>query len=316
MNITYFHIEDNALQQINEDILPEDWEKKVDWVHIYCKSRKEVADYFEGHNVLKGGRDYLENPENHTLSQNLGESTILNLVISNKENIYIADYITVIIDRNLVITILPESMQLFDKSKLGAYSKMKFPGILNYLFFFLTSDILLESNNNIGKARNRIKQNENLLVNSSSQITSKELIHFERDISQLADIIEDQYMGFGILSSLSTSKSSLESIEYRKGLVKGFEPIHNSMNRLEEKAESLRLQYLLVQQEKSTRKINFLTIVQAIFVPLTFIAGVYGMNFVNMPELGWKYSYLTIWLIFIVMSASLLSYFYKHGWFD
>ena len=89
-----------------------------------------------------------------------------------------------------------------------------------------------------------------------------------------------------------------------------------AMLRLEKKAESLRLQYMLLQQEKSTKKINVLTIVQAIFVPLTFIAGVYGMNFINIPELNWPFGYLFAWLVFIGLASGLLIYFYRKGWFD
>jgi magnesium transporter len=97
---------------------------------------------------------------------------------------------------------------------------------------------------------------------------------------------------------------------------KGFVPLDKAMQRLEKKAESLRLQFLLFQQEESTRKINVLTIIQAIFVPLTFIGGVYGMNFVNIPELKLEYGYLYVWVLFVGLASALLTYFYKKGWFD
>ena len=316
MDITYYHTIDDTLQILQDEVSPEEWKGKVTWVNIRSTNRKEVADYFDKYALLKGGRDYILHPENYSLAKTFGESTVLNLVVSNAENIYSPDYITVIIEKDIALTIVPESSKLLNEKKLSVYSEMKFTDIANYLFYILISDILLQSNNNLGIARNRINRSEDMLVNDPGKISPKEIICFEQDISQLADIIEDQYVGFGILSSLSTKKSSLDNIKYRKELVKGFDPINKSMTRLEEKAESLRLQYMLTQQAKSTKKINFLTIVQAVFVPLTFIAGVYGMNFENMPELGWKYGYTAVWAVFIVMASASLSYFYKNGWFD
>lgn len=57
-----------------------------------------------------------------------------------------------------------------------------------------------------------------------------------------------------------------------------------------------------------------LTIFAAIFIPLTFIAGVYGTNFENLPELKFKYSYLIFWIILIVVALFMLRYFRKKKW--
>jgi len=58
-----------------------------------------------------------------------------------------------------------------------------------------------------------------------------------------------------------------------------------------------------------------LTIFAAIFIPLTFIAGVYGMNFHYLPELSWKYAYPVWWLIVIAISSIMIIFFKKKNWF-
>jgi magnesium transporter len=59
-----------------------------------------------------------------------------------------------------------------------------------------------------------------------------------------------------------------------------------------------------------------LTIISAIFAPLTFIAGIYGMNFSNMPELQWHYGYFAC-LIVMTLVATVQSWFlWKRGWFE
>jgi len=58
-----------------------------------------------------------------------------------------------------------------------------------------------------------------------------------------------------------------------------------------------------------------LTVISTIFMPLTFIVGIYGMNFKFMPELGWRYGYFFIMFIMFLAGAGLLGYFKKQKWF-
>lgn len=57
-----------------------------------------------------------------------------------------------------------------------------------------------------------------------------------------------------------------------------------------------------------------LTIFTSIFTPLTFIVGIYGMNFDFMPELHWKWAYPLLWLVFLLVPACLIGYFKKRHW--
>jgi len=58
-----------------------------------------------------------------------------------------------------------------------------------------------------------------------------------------------------------------------------------------------------------------LTVVSTIFLPLSFVAGVYGMNFSFMPELSWKYGYLLAWGIFLTIAIGMLVWFNRRKWF-
>jgi magnesium transporter len=57
-----------------------------------------------------------------------------------------------------------------------------------------------------------------------------------------------------------------------------------------------------------------LTIISTIFIPLTFVVGVYGMNFQHMPELAWRYGYALCLLLMLVVSVSLVLFFRHKGW--
>jgi len=57
-----------------------------------------------------------------------------------------------------------------------------------------------------------------------------------------------------------------------------------------------------------------LTVIATLFIPLTFIVGIYGMNFEYMPELGWRYGYFTIWGVMLGIVVGMLMYFRKKRW--
>jgi magnesium transporter len=72
--------------------------------------------------------------------------------------------------------------------------------------------------------------------------------------------------------------------------------------------------YYAAQGQRMNEIMKVLTVVSAIFIPLTFIAGVYGMNFKYMPELQYPYGYYTIVGIMIALGVGLFLFFLKRGW--
>ncbi|UJP63789.1 magnesium/cobalt transporter CorA [Mongoliitalea daihaiensis] len=73
--------------------------------------------------------------------------------------------------------------------------------------------------------------------------------------------------------------------------------------------------FFSVQGHRMNQVMKTLTIVATIFIPLTFIAGIYGMNFSNMPELEWKYGYVGIWSIMLSVFFGMVIYFRRKKWF-
>lgn len=72
--------------------------------------------------------------------------------------------------------------------------------------------------------------------------------------------------------------------------------------------------YLSSVSNRLNEIMKVLTVFSTIFIPLTFITGIYGMNFQNMPELKWAWSYPIIWLVFISVAGALLYFFRKRKW--
>lgn len=101
-----------------------------------------------------------------------------------------------------------------------------------------------------------------------------------------------------------------------------FRDIYDHLVRIQDLCESIRdivSGALDIYLNSTSLRLNTimkaLTIVSTIFLPLTFIAGVYGMNFQHMPELTWKWGYPLVWLVFVVIVVGMVWYIRKNRWF-
>ena len=89
-----------------------------------------------------------------------------------------------------------------------------------------------------------------------------------------------------------------ETIELQREITNGLMEIHLSM-----------------MSYKMNEVMKVLTIIATIFIPLTFIVGIYGMNFTNMPEMKWPWAYFALWGVMISVVLFMLLYFKRKNWF-
>ena len=74
--------------------------------------------------------------------------------------------------------------------------------------------------------------------------------------------------------------------------------------------------YLSSVSNRMNQIMKVLAVISTIFIPLTFIVGVYGMNFHEMPELNWHYGYPIVWLLMGILTIAQIIYFWRKGWLD
>jgi len=72
----------------------------------------------------------------------------------------------------------------------------------------------------------------------------------------------------------------------------------------------------MYEQEKTNRRLGMLTILSAIFMPMTLLAGIWGMNFVTMPELDYPYGYPMALGALLLVGLGMFLFFRRRGWFN
>ena len=101
---------------------------------------------------------------------------------------------------------------------------------------------------------------------------------------------------------------------YLKDLTDHIIQVSDSLNLSMEMSGVLIDTYHSMQNQRLNAIMKTLTIISTIFLPLNFIAGVYGMNFQHMPELAWRFGYPTALFAMFMVVSSMLFFFYRKGW--
>ncbi|PIZ51030.1 magnesium and cobalt transport protein CorA [Candidatus Woesearchaeota archaeon CG_4_10_14_0_2_um_filter_33_13] len=154
---------------------------------------------------------------------------------------------------------------------------------------------------------------EELLTNPTHETLNKihrlkgDLIYLRKSVWPLRDVI----------SSLQRSESKLiqESTQiFLRDVYDHTIQIIDSIETFRDMVTGMIDIYLSSVSNKMNEVMKVLTIFASIFIPLTFLVGVYGMNFHFMPELDWKWSYPILWIIMLGSAGTMVYFFRKRGW--
>ena len=136
-----------------------------------------------------------------------------------------------------------------------------------------------------------------------------EMLYFRGSLSPLKDIINKLQKEEG--TQIMQESTNI----YLKDLFDHIVQVTDTIDTYREMLSSFIDFYMVSNSNKMNKVINTLTIISTIFIPLTFIVGVYGMNFENMPELQWKYGYFVILGGMALLALIMLSCFKRKKWF-
>ena len=148
---------------------------------------------------------------------------------------------------------------------------------------------------------------QNLNTLNTIQKLKREMISIRRNISPLRELMA------GMLRS-DTELIHEKTHIYLRDVSDHAIRVTESIESYREILSGLLDIYISSISNKMNEVMKVLTVFASIFIPLTFLAGIYGMNFEYMPELTWKWAYPTLWVVFVTVTIGLLTYFKKKKW--
>lgn len=292
----------------------------VSWLNVSGIHDKEVmarlGDVFNIHPLIL---EDIMNASHRPKVEDLGEQVFFTLKMLRMDDLkhILSEQVSMILGPGYVISFQEDEADIFDpirqriRNNTGLV-RSRGADFLVYRLMDLVVDnyfVVLE------EVEARVAHLELVILHSPEtdllpeiQALKRDMLDLRRDILPLRDAVGSLEKGLSKLVDKRTARyfrdvqdhiiNLTESIEHQREVLKGLTDIHltNINNRLGE-------------------VMKVLTVISTIFIPLTFIVGVYGMNFDFMPELRWKYGYAAIWAIMLAILGGMVYYFKRKKWF-
>ncbi|MBD1924594.1 magnesium/cobalt transporter CorA [Microcoleus sp. FACHB-831] len=168
----------------------------------------------------------------------------------------------------------------------------------------------------------RLEALEDEVVSAPTRSTLDKIYQIKRELLVLRRAIWPQRDAINSLIRDGSNLISKEVLVYMRDCYDHAVQILDMVETYRELASGLMDVYLSSVGNRMNEVMKLLTVISSIFIPLTFIAGIYGMNFdtekspMNMPELNWYWGYPFCLMLMIVVATGLIYFFWRRGWFD
>lgn len=301
-----------------------DWEKapsfkpEVVWINIDDKPSfqraKALIDGYHFHPLLL---EYAQEDNRRPSLQLIDdEMFIVAKMMYTKKDILIFEQISMIFHEGLLVTIGELEGDVFNvvRDRIQNHLDPIRSNKTDYLLYILLDrlvdayfDVIVELEENVEDLEERVLHlhtQENL---HEIRVLKRDLLYMHKHIWPLRDV----------LSRLSHGevKIKAETQIYLRDVQDHLYQVLDSVDTMREVLSSLVDIYLSNASIKMNEIMKVLTIISTIFIPLTFIAGVYGMNFRVMPEIQWVYGYPFALGLMLLVALGLILYFKRKKWF-
>ncbi|MCU0788561.1 MAG: magnesium/cobalt transporter CorA [Verrucomicrobia bacterium] len=155
---------------------------------------------------------------------------------------------------------------------------------------------------------------EREIMGKATPATQQRILGAKRDLAMLRRILWPMRE---IANALQTEKNTdiPDDVKaYMRDVYDHTVQLIDILESYREMAGGLNDLYMSVVSNRMNEIMKVLTIMASFFIPITFVAGVYGMNFEHIPELHLKYGYPVFWIVCALIVAGLLRYFHRKGW--
>ncbi|GAA4055705.1 magnesium/cobalt transporter CorA [Flavobacterium chungnamense] len=298
---------------------------KVNWLNVHGLNNieviKSVGDYLKVDNFMLG--DIL-NTAKRTKLDEYHDVLFFNikslLPVENSDNINV-EQISFLLKNGILVSFQEKRSDFFThiRERIRTHSGIVREKKADYLLYLLLDAVMENFYITIENEEDRVEE----LINISKTSTSPEiLVQIEKHRDNFNFLKRSIIPLRDSLYSIKSMKDDnvFNSIELEN--YSFFDRLHQKCLELLEQIEydsasldSASNFYFSTQNHKLNEVMKTLTVVSVFFMPLTFIVGVYGMNFDNMPELHWKYGYFIILGFMLLLLLGMIYYFKKKKWY-
>lgn len=185
----------------------------------------------------------------------------------------------------------------------------------DYLFYLLVDSIVDSYFSVLDFIEERIDQLDDGLISGTITTSLQDILSLKKDILIIRRVLLPLREIVNSMTKISSDKITFSTEPFLADLHDHATHCIEAVDAVRERLTTLSEYRLSLTNNQTNQIVKILTVIASIFIPLTFITGVYGMNFELMPELHWKYGYYIIWAIMISLSIMAIGLFKKLNWF-
>jgi magnesium transporter len=185
----------------------------------------------------------------------------------------------------------------------------------DYLCYALIDTVVDNYFNIIDELGDATDALEEEIINSPEKDTLKRIYFVKRELMYLRKSVYPLRELIGSLTDTTSDVIGRDVRIYLHDVYDHLIQIVDSVETYQDILSNMLDTYLSSVSNKTNDTMKILTIFSTIFIPLTFLAGIYGMNFENIPELHFRYGYLLFWLISAIVAGCMVMFFHKKKWF-
>ena len=219
------------------------------------------------------------------------------------QELYTMEYLAILFSTEFMISIRSSRMARFRRSISTSDSAELLPdesiaGVISALLMGLSLDCLRKS----AKLSDMIRNIEEQMERTPDSVDIAEISAKRSELLALESIVQGQVPIIEtIISSERPAKNLETTLEYLRWTGANLRSADRTLEWLERRIDVMRSLIDMYAQEKTNRRLGRLTVLSAIFMPITFLVGIWGMNFESMPLLTYRYGYLiTLVIIFLL----------------
>ncbi len=293
----------------------------VTWINVDglhdVELMEEIGTHFGLHPLIL---EDIMNTDQRPKGEDFGDSifVVLKMLYLEKENDeeVAAEQVSLILGSNFVISFQEREGDVFDeireriRSAKGRIRKMG----SDYLAYSLIDAIVDNYFLALEKLGDSVEVLEDELLPNPKPETLQALQGLKRSLISLRRSVWPLRELIGALERGESALIKKPTRLYLRNVYDHTIQVIDTIESLRDTAAGILDIYLSSMSNKMNEVMKVLTIIATIFIPLTFIAGIYGMNFQQMPELKWAYSYPLLWLVMITIGVLMLLYFKRKKW--
>ena len=224
--------------------------------------------------------------------------------------------ISLVLKRGLVISFEERAGELFESLRNRIRSgkgRIRTAGS-DYLAYCLIDAIVDRYFNILEKLGEDIESSQEELIKKPTRTTLQEIHRMKRDLILFRRSVWPLREAVGSLLRGESALVQKTTLVYLRDVYDHLVHVIDAIEIYREMLAGMMDLYLSSISNRMNEVMKVLTVIATIFMPLTFIAGVYGMNFKHMPELGLPWGYPAVLLLMIVVAVNMLLFFRRKKW--